>query len=189
MKTLSMFAVFALVAMSLGAVSAGAGEIAVYFGSEMGSSMQVKPFVPFDIQIVVQNIDDSINAVEYKLNLPAEVVVQDENYWNGTTLVIGGPQAAVGTAIALGECVQMFEGSGLPTSIVVATLQAITVDTFSESAVTLTEFTGTPSNPGTAPRYSSCGSVITNLSPVDGTLEGVTVPTTATSFSKVKSLF
>ena len=45
MKTLRMFAVFALVAMSLFAVSADAQEISVFFGSEMASTKQIKPLV------------------------------------------------------------------------------------------------------------------------------------------------
>lgn len=189
MKTLRMFAAFALVAMSLFAVAAEAQEIAVYFGSEMSSSKQVKPFQPFDIVIMVDNIDDTISAVEYRLSLPDDIIVQDETYWNNTQLVIGGANAADGTAIALGECVNLAEALGQETSIVVATLQAFAVDTFSQAAVTISEFTGTPSNPGTAPRYVNCASTIINLAPVNGTLEGVTVATTQSSFSKVKSLF
>ena len=186
MKTLRMFAVFALVAMSLFAVSADAQEISVFFGSEMASTKQIKPLEQFDISIVVSNIDDTIGAVEYALNLPANLAIVGSSYWNGTQLVLDGPD---GTAIALGECVTMVNAPGFPTSITVASLQAIALDTFGQTAVTLTEYTGTPSNPGTAPRYANCQDQLVNLSPVNGTLEGVTVPTSASSFGKVKSLF
>ena len=90
MKTLRMFAVFALVAMSLFAVTAEAQEITVSFGNEFASSKQVKMFQPFSIFITVSNIDDTIGAVEYTLNLPANVVITASNYWNGTTLVLDG---------------------------------------------------------------------------------------------------
>ena len=186
MKTLRMFAVFALVAMSLFAVSADAQEISVLFGSEMGSTKQVKPLQQFDISIVVSNIDDTIGAVEYSLNLPATLAIVGSTYWNGTQLVIDGLD---GTAIALGECVTMVNAPGLPTEITVANLQVIALDTFTPTPITLTEYTGTPSNPGTAPRYANCQDQLVNLTPVNGTLEGVTVPTSASSFSKVKSLF
>ncbi len=185
MKTLRMFAVFALVAMSLFAVSADAQEISVFFGNEMASTKQVKAFEPFDISIGVSNIDDTIGAVEYALNLPAELAIVGSSYWAGS-LVLDGLD---GTAIALGECVTMVDAPGMPTEIVVATLQAVAVNTFGQTAITLTEYTGTPSNPGTAPRYANCQDQLVNLSPVNGTLEGVTVPTSASSFGKVKSLF
>jgi hypothetical protein len=175
MKTLRMFAVFALVAMSLFAVSADAQEISVFFGSEMASTMQVKPLQEFDISIVVSNIDDTIRGVEYLLSLPANLAIVSSSYWN--------------TAIALGECVTMVNVPGFPTDITVATLQAIALDTFGQTPVTLTEHTGQPLNPGTAPRYANCEDELINLTPVNGTLEGVTVPTSASSFGKVKSLF
>jgi hypothetical protein len=185
MKTLRMFAVFALVAMSLFAVSADAQEISVFFGSEMASTKQVKPFELFDISIVVSNIDDTIGAVEYALNLPAGVVIVESSFWPGS-LQLDGPD---GTAIALGECVTMVDAPGLPTEIVVAALKAIALDTFGQAPVTLTELTGQPLNPGTAPRYANCQNELLNLTPVNGMLEGVTVPTSASSFGKVKSLF
>ena len=186
MKTLRMFAVFALVAMSLFAVTAEAQEISVLFGTEMADSKQVKMFDAFDISIVISNIDDTIGAVEYALNLPANVVITASNYWNGTNLVLDGLD---GTAIALGECVVMVDSPGIDQEITVASFEAIAVNTFASTAVTITEYTGTPANPATAPRYANCSDQLVNLSPVNGTLEGVTVPTTATSFSKVKSLF
>ena len=74
MKNLRMFAAFALVAMSLFAVSAEAQEISVLFGDEMASSKQVKLFETFPVYIVVSNINDTIGAVEYTLNLPANVL-------------------------------------------------------------------------------------------------------------------
>jgi len=186
MKTLRMFAVFALVAMSLFAVSAEAQEISVLFGNEMASSKQVKLYDAFDIMIVVSNIDDTIGAVEYALNLPANVAITASNFWNGTNLVLDGID---GTAIALGECVVMVDSPGVDQEITVASFEAVALNTFVSTAVTITEYTGTPSNPGTAPRYANCSDELVNLSPVDGTLEGVTVATEASSFSKVKSLF
>ena len=185
MKNLRMIAVFALVAMSLFAVTAEAQEISVLFGNEMASSKQVKTFEAFDISIVVANIDDTIGAVEYSLNLPANVVVTASNYWNGTTLVLDGPD---GTAIALGECVVMVDSPGIDQEITVASFEAIAVNTFATTAVTLTEYNSTV-NPASAPRYANCQDQLNELTPVNGSLQGVTVPTEATSFSKVKSLF
>jgi hypothetical protein len=185
MKTLRMFAVFALVAMSLFAVTAEAQEITVSFGNEFASSKQVKMFQPFSIFITVSNIDDTIGAVEYSLNLPENIVVTASQYWNGTGLVLDGVD---GTAIALGECVNMVDSPGIDQEIVVAQFEAIAVNTFAQTEVTLTEY-NYPTAPATAPRYANCNDVLVDLSPVGGTLEGVTVPTDATSFSKVKSLF
>jgi hypothetical protein len=188
MKTLRMFAVFALVAMSLFAVTADAQEISVFFGTEMASTKQVKPMELFDISIVVSNINDNLNAVEYSLNLPANVAIVGSSYWNGTGLVFDGPD---GTAIALGECVVVADIPGYSTSITVASLQAIAMDTFGQTPNTLTEYTypGTPPNPATTPRYSNCSAQSVDLTAVNGSLQGVTVPTEASSFSKVKSLF
>lgn len=185
MKNLRMFAVFAVVAMSLFAVTAEAQEISVLFGTEMAQSKQVKTFEAFDISIVVSNIDDTIGAVEYTLNLPANVVITASNYWNGTTLVIDGIN---GTAIALGECVNMINAPGYDQEITVASFEAIAVNTFASTDVTLTEYQSTQA-PASAPRYANCNDQLSDLTPVDGTLQGVTVPNEATSFSKVKSLF
>jgi hypothetical protein len=185
MKNLRMFAVFALVAMSLFAVTAEAQEISVFFGTEMASSKQVKMFDAFDISIVVSNINDTIGAVEYTLNLPANVVITASNYWNGTNLVLDGID---GTAIALGECVTMVDAPGLDQEITVASFEAIAVNVFASSDVTLTEYNSIV-NPASAPRYANCQDQLIELTPVNGTLEGVTVPTEATSFSKVKALF
>ena len=88
MKTLRMFAVFALVAMSLFAVSADAQEISVFLGSEMATSKQVIPMEQFEIHVVVSNINDTLNAVEYSLNLPANVAIVGSTYWNSTSLVM-----------------------------------------------------------------------------------------------------
>jgi hypothetical protein len=185
MKNLRMFAVFALVAMSLFAVSAEAQEISVLFGDEMASSKQVKLFQSFPIHIVVSNINDTIGAVEYALNLPANVSITGAEWWAGS-LQLDGPD---GTAIALGECVIMVDAPNVDQQITVVKYEAIAVNTFDSTAVTITEFTGTPANPATAPRYANCQDQLVNLTPVDGVLQGVTVPTEASSFSKVKALF
>jgi len=184
MKNLRMFAMLALVAMTLFAVTAEAQEISVLFGTEMASSKQVKPFEAFDISIVVSNINDTIGAVEYSLNLPENVVITASNYWNGTDLVIDGID---GTAIALGECVTMVDAPGIDQEITVASFEAIAVNTFASTSVTLTEYNSGANT--TAPRYANCQDQLVELTPADGTLQGVTVPTEATSFSKVKSLF
>jgi hypothetical protein len=185
MKNLRMFALFALVAMSLFAVTAEAQEISVLFGSEMAQTKQVKQFEPFNIQVVVSNIDDTITAVEYSLSLPANVVITSSNYWNGTTLIIDGVD---GTAVSLGECVTMINAPGYDQEITIASFEAIAVDTFAPTNVTLSEYNW-PQAPTSAPQYANCSNELSLLSPVDGMLEGVTVPTEATSFSKVKSLF
>jgi hypothetical protein len=186
MKTLRMFAAFALVAMSLFAVSAEAQEISVLFGDEMASSKQVKLFEAFPIYVVVSNINDTIGAVEYALTLPENVAITSTAYWNDTPLVLDGPD---GTAVALGECVVMIGDPSWQQDLIVARLEALAVKTFDSTEVTLTEYTGTPSNPGTAPRYANCQDQLVNLTPVDGVLQGVTVDTEASSFSKVKALF
>jgi len=185
MKNLRMFALFALVAMSLFAVTAEAQEISVLFGSEMAQAKQVKQFEAFDISLVVSNIDDTITAVEYSLTLPANVVITASHFWNGTTLVIDGID---GTAVSFGECVTMIDAAGYDQEITVASFEAIAVDTFAATSVSLSEYNW-PQAPASAPRYANCDNELTELTPVGGVLQGVTVPTEATSFSKVKSLF
>ena len=68
-----------------------------------------------------------------------------------------------------------------------ASFEAIAVNTFASTSVTLTEYNSGANT--TAPRYANCQDQLVELTPADGTLQGVTVPTEATSFSKVKSLF
>ena len=67
-------------------------------------------------------------------------------------------------------------------------MTAIAVAPFAAFDVTITEFTGSPQDPGTAPRYSDCNYEITNLVAENGTLSA-SVAVEAESWSAVKSLY
>ena len=111
---------------------------------------------------------------------------------SGQYIVIGCDRQVIdgidGTAISFGECVTMVDAIGYDQEITVASFQAIAVDTFAATSVGVSEYNW-PQAPTSAPRYANCESELFELTPVDGTLQGVTVPNEATSFSKVKSLF
>jgi hypothetical protein len=187
MKNLrALFAVSFVVALLVAASAMAAPTITVSFGPNQDINSQAKTLNPFKIWVVMSNINDTVNAVEYKINLPAEVVVQDPGLFPGA---IDLGSASTGSAIGLPACQTVYDVMGSQYDhLVVAEMTAIAVSDFPSFNVTVTPFTGSPQDMGTAPRYSNCDGVLTNLTPVSGTLSS-SVPGESSSWSQVKALY
>lgn len=186
MKTLrTFFAVSLLVSLLAASTAMAAPTLSVYFGPNQESNSLAQTGTPFKIWIVMSEINDTVNAVEYKLNLPPEVVITDDGLYPGA---IDLGNATTGSAIGLPECLTVFDAIAGSETLVVAEMTAVTVSDFGASAVTLTPFTGSPQDPATAPRFSNCDGALTNLLPNNGTLSS-SVPTESESWSAVKSLY
>ena len=187
MKTLRTIVLLAVVSMMLVSVAnAQSPKIGVYFGPDQVSSTNVVPNNTFKIWVKLAEITGDVNAVEYKLTLPAGVIVLDYTYYGDDPIVFGS--AAEGVAVGFGECAPMFPGNPEFETLLVAELTAMSLTTFSATPVTITRFEGNPQSPSTAPRFSDCDGVLFDLAVENGTLLA-SVGVESTSFGAVKALY
>ncbi len=187
MKTLrTLFAVSFVVALLVATSAMAAPTISVLFGPNQDAAAQAKTLRPFKIWVVMSNINDTVNAVEYKLNLPPEIVVLDPGLFPGS---VNFGNATVGNALGLPACQTVFDVLAPEfQKLVVAEMTVIAVSPFASANVTLTPFTGSPQDMGVAPRYSNCNGTLTNLTPVAGSLSAA-VAVEPMRWSQVKALY
>lgn len=182
MKTLRTIALFTVLASMLFAAGAQAAPtIGVYFGADQTPWKTAAPNQPFDIWVILKDIDNTVNAVEYKLNLPTQVIISNPG-WPAGVIQIGAP--STGYAVALGECVPAFNGL----EVVVQHMTAYVFTLFPEFNVTLTAYEGQQVTPA-APRFANCNGTITNLQADNGILIGTFTGTDSASFGAIKALF
>ncbi len=188
MKHLRKFALFVVLGSLLLATAAEAQTptIGVYFGPNRVSSTNVVPNTQFKIWVMLTGMNDAINAVEYKLNLPSNVVVLQYDYYGANPLVFGS--TADGVAVGFGECVPLFPGPTTSTELVVAELTAMAITSFPSTPVTITRYEGNPQSPSTAPRYNTCDGTLIDLVSSDGALFS-SVAVENTTFGAVKALY
>jgi len=188
MKTLrTMAAAVALVALA--AVSAGAAPtIGVYFDDQMASNqVAVDPMQQFDIYVIMSTIDDRVDAVEYKLNLPSQVAILNTTYGGANPLDLGSSEH--GTLLGLGNCQNIYDALTGFETFVVAHLEAMAVTTFDASPITLTKYTGGAEAPSVnAPRYANCDDQVVEMETSNAQLTGG-VATFSSSFGSVKALY
>jgi hypothetical protein len=183
MKTLRKIALLTVMASTLfTTVAQAAPTIGVYFGEEKWPWLTAAPNQPFDIWVIVRNVEGTINAVDYKLNLPDKVIITDMGFGD-SYLHLGSP--STGFAVGLGSCMVSLGDD----EIVVQRIRAYVFSTFPQTAVTLTAFEGSQQESPTAPRYSNCAGGIFDMDTEDGILVGTTVDNEAASFGAVKALY
>lgn len=187
MKTLrTLFAVTLMVTLLAASTAmAQSPTISVFFGPNQDSNSLAQTGTPFKIWVVLSHVNDSVNAVEYKLNLPPEVAIIDAGLYDGA---INVGNASDGFAIGLPECIPVFDNLAAYQNLVVNEMTALAVAPFAAFNVTITEFTGSPQDPGETPRYSNCDGVLGNLAVENGTLSA-SVGVEAESWTAVKSLY
>lgn len=182
MKTLRTIALFTVLASVLFAAGAKAAPtIGVYFGPDQMPWKTAAPNQPFQIWVILKDIESTIDAVEYKLNLPTQVVVTDLGFPDGG-IRIGS--SSTGYAFGIGSCVPAFNGL----EVVVQQMTAYAFTLFPEFNVTITAYEGQQVTPA-APRFSNCHGTITDLQSDNGILVGTTTATDASSFGAIKALF
>ena len=184
MKSLRTILLLTLAVFVLAAPMAQAQTIGVYFGPDQASNARVQPFKEFKIWVILSQIEDSVNAVEYKMTLPAQVAVLDAGMYPGS---VDFGNEAQGIALGLGECVNVYTAPGLSETLVIAEMTVMAVQEFGDFNITLTAFTGGEA-PGSVPRYSSCDHNLVDMVVSDGILAS-SVATDETSWGAVKSLF
>lgn len=183
MKTLRKIALLTVLASTLLATAAQAAPtIGVYFGQQKWPWFTAAPNQPFDIWVVVKDVNNTIDAVDYKLNLPVQVIITDLGFADGY-LRIG--TSSTGYAVGLGDCVPSFGDD----EVVIQHMTAYVFSTFPQFNVTFSGFQGSSQESPAAPRYSNCSGGIFDLDTEGGILVGTTVDTEAQSFGAVKALY
>lgn len=182
MKTLRTIALLTVLASFLFAAGAQAAPtIGVYFGPNQMPWKTAAPNQPFDIWIIVKDIESTIDAVEYKLNLPTQVIVTDLGFPSAGIRIGSG---STGWAYGLGACVPAFNGM----EIVIQQMSAYAFTLFPEFDVTITAYEGQQVTPA-APRFSNCHGSIVDLDTEGGILIGTTTSSEAVSFGAIKALY
>jgi hypothetical protein len=169
MRLMQMLGLVALVCVAMTTV-ASAATVGVYFDDQATTTTnRVRPWESFNLHVVMTAVEDQVTGVEYKLNLPPELVILNRAYWGGDPILIGSP--AEGYMVGLGECVSVFQALPGQERLVVETLEVMAVGNFDDQAITLTKFEGGSEAPSvTAPRYSNCDDQVEEMTVVNATV-------------------
>jgi hypothetical protein len=182
MKSLRTITAVAL-AVCLCASLAQAGNIGVYFDNTATNAVATKPVNQmFNMYICLTDVQNMLTAVEYKVNLPAELIVLGESFAGNFH---NGSGSSSGVQVGLGDCVILFQ----PTDVlVVSTMQAITLQPFATRTITVSQWP--LPNGGSFPRYSTCGAEpqLIDLAPQEAQLTAA-VAADSESWGAVKALF
>lgn len=186
MKSLRTISFVALLAIMVASVAHAAPTVNARIGDGHWDVAQVHPNTQHDLHIILTGVEDSINAIEYKVNLPQDVAVLSNTYGFPGALDFGG---ANGNAIGFGQCVPLFQVSQGADDLVVHTIRIYALGSFASSPITLTAFEGGTDNP-TTPRYATCNGTTVDLSVSGAMLESTTgVPSDSNSWGAVKAMY
>jgi hypothetical protein len=189
MKALRTLAVAAaLLCVASVALAAVGPDVGVYFDDQgTETSISVQPYEQFAIHVVMTNINDRVNAVEYKLDLPADLIVTSAEFGGPSPIALGNPSD--GYAIGLGECVTVYNDIPGFETLVVETRNVYAFQHFNATSLTLEPFQGPGQEPGvTTPRYANCQDDVFNLNTVDATV-AAPVATDQSSWTSVKAMY
>ncbi len=191
MKSLRLFGLTLLVLL-MAVPAMAAGNIGIFFDTDgTVDNMFFERGVPFNVHIVMYNVDDGVGAVEYKLNLPDEVVVLDQQYLEGAYVFPYMQQsegATVGVQIGFGRCFYMGDTSPYVPDLVVETVVCYSLVDIDNATISLEGFPGDSGY--IVPRYADCTQTadLHELTPTPATFS-VAVPSESPSWGSVKALF
>lgn len=187
MKSLRTISLMALVAIVFASVAQAAPTVSIRIGDGSWDNAQVRPNAFTDLYISLSGVDASINAVEYKVNLPQNMAVIVNSFAFPGAIDFGS--SATGSAIGFGECVPLYQVSQGHDDLVVHTMTVYAIGTFDPSPITLTAFEGGTDSPAT-PRYSTCNGQAMALSSSGAIIESTTgVPNDGSTWGAIKSLY
>lgn len=182
-KKLCAVAIVIMIATSATMASAQC-TIAAY-GDPAGTISLIQPNESFFSIYVVMFVESTANAAAYKMNmdgLGTRFFVQERIYGpTGGGLHID--EGAAGTNVALGVCAIGFGGQ----PILVEEYVFGTFDGADGTEVSLTA--NTNQGEGTLPVYVTCSSTITPCDPGPALQIAMVIPTEASSFGAIKSLY
>ena len=187
MKSMRLIGLMLL--FSLLASPAAAGSLGIFF--DTGGTVDNMVFergVPFNLHVIMYNMDDSAQGVEFTVDLPPEIVVLSHNYVDGSLAFpyLGQPAGAVaGVQVGLGPCRYM--GQGLNEPFRVLTLTVYSPVDIVDGTVSLAGFPGP--NGDVVPRYADCPDVVLHQMTTTGATLNVSVPAETPSWGSIKALF
>lgn len=191
MKSLRTISLLALVAIMVASVASAAPTISVRValpdGAEFWDDAQVHPNQQRDLVVILGDVAEPINAVEYKINLPQNVLVLGNTYGFDGAVDFGGGHTGSGTgsAIGFGDC---YPASSVNDQVV-HSMRIMAVGAFARQEITVTAFEG-GGDVAAAPRYNSCSNVTVSLVPSSTWLESTTaVDAGDSSWGAVKALY
>jgi hypothetical protein len=187
----SIAVVFAIVfAMTATVASAQLCNVAAY-ADPAGTVSLVEPTFNWDEGAsfsfyTVMFTEDTVNAVAYKMNIDhmnTTLFVQDRLAGSdGTGLTLDENPPQIGTNVALGECSVGF--GGFP--ILVEEYRVVTIPGYTGGQVTITQNTN---QNDLVPEYATCNNVQKDCASGPALVISIPVPTDATSFGQIKSLY
>ena len=188
MKSLRTFSTLVLVALVMMASAASAEPtVSLRIGDDNWEAATIRPNQQVDLNIYLSGIDASINAVEYKVNLPGDLIVMSNTYGFPGALDFGNA-STVGNAIGFGECVAVLQVTQGHPDLLVHTMRVFSLGYCDLSPITLTAFEGGSDSP-TTPRYSTCGGAAMSLASSGAQIAVTTVPNDSDSWGAVKALY
>ena len=185
LRTISMMAFAAAVLFA--SVAQAAPTASVRIGDQLWDAATVKPNQQFDVHIVLSGFDASVNAVEYKVNMPNDFAVISNSYGFSGALDFGSTTGS-GNAIGFGECVPMFQVSQGSDDVIVHTIRLFSMGFVDLSPITLSAFEGGSDDP-TSPRYSTCGGPALDMESEGAMIAVTTVSNEGDSWGAVKALY
>jgi hypothetical protein len=185
MKSLRTIAALAALALLLGAPAAQAGNIGVYFDSAATTSTATKgTSTPFNLYVCMTDVQNQMTAVEYKVNLPSELIVIGETFAGN---FVNGQGSASGVQMGFADCMLLWNSTDV---MVVSTLQVLAFSAVNNAAITVSKWP-VPQPGVTLPRFSTCPTPdpqLVDLTPQTATLT-TAVPVESASFGAVKALY
>jgi len=195
MKNLRTIPILALVAIMVASVAQAAPTVSIFFsmddGEETWDDTMMHEGQRRDIHVVLSGFDASVNAVEYKINLPAELGVIGTEYAFAGALDLGTGHASsgTGTAVGFGECYPLYQVTNGTADLVVQKLTVYSFGSIARQEITVTAFEGGGDSP-TEPRYSLCDGTLEDLASESAWIEvTAAVPSDANSWGAIKSLY
>jgi hypothetical protein len=189
MKSLRLVGLMLLI--SCLATPAVAAKLGVFFDTNATvDNMVFQPATPFDIHVIMYDMNDSALGVEFKVDLPPELVVLQQNWAEGTLVFPYSNQtggATVGVQVGLGDCI--FMTNGWNPTYEVLTMRVYCPTTMPTSTISLSGFPGDTGD--TMPRYAQCPSIappLLQMTPTDGTVR-ISVPAETSTWGAVKAQF
>ncbi len=178
-----------MLVFGLMAAPAAAGTLGVFFDTDgTTDNMYFERGVPFNVHVIMYNMDDSAQGVEFKIDFPPEVVVLSQNYVEGSLAfpyLSSSAGAVAGVQVGLGPCYYM--GQGINEPFTVLTLIVYSPVDVMGGTITLDGFPGV--NGDVVPRYADCPDVNKHqMATTDATFQ-VSVPADEPSWGSVKALF
>ena len=190
MKSLRTIPFLALVALMLvSGVAQAEPTVAIYVGDENWSDATIPKGRAVNLHVYLEGIDVSANAVEYKVNLPADMFVLSLSYPFTNAIMLG--DGSVGYAIGFGQCVPSFQVSGSDGPLHVQTIEVYSLNYFPRAEISLSDYQypANSTEDPIAPRYSDCQGNLYDLQTKSAFIATTAVDNDESSWGAVKSLY